>query len=130
MPPLPRLPARPAAAAFPALATFFAASLPALLPGLAAAVLSACAAAAPLTPYSAGERAARLANDRCQERYGARPFRADDYEAEFVAGRWRWGGEGSRHVDGFSASVTFASDGAGARVVVDRGEDRGNPDGL
>lgn len=107
-----------------------AATVPGLLLGLAAALLSACAAAAPLTPYSAGERAARLANDRCQERYGARPFAAEDYEAEFVEGRWRWGGEGSRPVDGFSARVTFGPDGGRADVVVDRGEALGNPDGL
>jgi hypothetical protein len=119
---MPRLP-RPAAPSR-------AAAIPALLLGLAAALLSACAAAAPLTPYSAGERAARLANDRCQERYGARPFAADDYEAEFVEGRWRWGGEGSRPVDGFSASVVFERDGGRASVVVDRGEAFGNPDGL
>lgn len=111
-----------------------AASIPALRPGLLAALLAtllaACAAPVPLTPYSAGERAALLANDRCQERYGARPFAAYDYDAEFVEGRWHWGGEGSRPVDGFSASVTFGPDGRRASVVVDRGEALGNPDGL
>lgn len=96
---------------------------------IAAAILSACASA-PLTPFSAGERAARLANDQCQQRYGQRPFYADDYEAEFVAGRWNWGGEGGQDVDGFSVYVSFEPDGRRARVEVDRSETRGNPDGL
>lgn len=98
---------------------------------LAAAVLAAACAPKPrLTPYSAGENAARLANERCQERYGSRPFHAEDYEAEFAAGRWTWGGEGSKHVDGFSAEVSFAPDGSDARIKVDREEEFGNPEGL
>lgn len=91
--------------------------------------LAACAGAIH-TPYSAGERAARLANDRCQQVYGARPFAADDYEAEFIGNRWTWGGEGSQPVDGFSAAVSFDADGGRPQVVVDRGENQGNPDGF
>lgn len=101
---------------------------PALL--LLTAVFAACAPAPRLTPHGAGELAARLANDRCQARYGARPFAPSDYEAEWIGGRWTWGGDEEQPVDGFSASVSFAPDGGDHRVDVNRGEQRGNPEGL
>lgn len=96
----------------------------------AAALPLACGAARPHTPYSAAESAARLANDRCQEKYGLRPFASEDFEAEYVQGRWVWGGEGSRPVDGFSVEVSFAPDGRQKHVDVHRDEDFGNPEGL
>jgi hypothetical protein len=89
-----------------------------------------CAPGRPLTPYSASEKAALLANDRCQKTYGLRPFASQDFEAEFIDGRWVWGGEGSRHVDGFSVEVSFAPDGGRKRVEVHRDEAFGNPEGL
>lgn len=97
---------------------------------LAAAVsLTACASTRH-TPYSAGELAARLANEQCQARYGARPFAGEDFEAELTGGRWVWSsGEGSA-VDGFSVTVSFDEDGGRKKVAVDRGEESGNPDGL
>lgn len=90
---------------------------------LLAAALLGCSSAprAPHTPYSAGVAAARLANQACQERYGERPFRHDDFEAVLREGRWTWGGPGGRPVDGYSATVTFAPDGDGAEVKVGRG---------
>ena len=93
--------------------------------------LAACASPARLTPYSAGELAARLANEKCQASYGARPFMGEDFEAVMGEdGRWEWGGEERRGVDGFSVSVSFEPDGSRKQVVVDRGEETGNPDGL
>lgn len=97
---------------------------------LASALLLCACAGVRLTPYSAGERAARLANDRCQERYGSRPFLSDDFEAEFIEGRWTWGGETGQEVDGFYAEVSFDPDGGRPRVEVNRDEERGNPDGF
>lgn len=94
------------------------------------ALSAACSSSRPHTPYSAGVNAARLANDQCQDRYGQRPFTPDDHEAEFIAGRWVWGGEGSLHIDGYSVEVSFAPDGRKARVDVHRDEAYGNPDGL
>lgn len=94
---------------------------------LFAAFLIGCSSAprAPHTPYSAGVSAARLANEACQERYGERPFRHDDFEAVLHGGRWTWGGPGSRPVDGYSATVTFSPDGAGAEVKVVRAGEEG-----
>ena len=96
----------------------------------AAALLAACAAPQPLSPWAASERAAALANEKCQERYGSRPFTAEDYEAVMEGGRWTWGGEGERAVDGFSVEVTFAPDGRQPEVMVHRDEHLGNPEGL
>lgn len=121
-------PSAPVVPRAPARATL---ALPALLAAaLAWLLLLACAPSRPLTPHSASERAALLANEECQKRYGLRPFAGDDYEAEFSAGRWTWGGEGSRPVDGFSVEVSFAPDGREARVSVHRDELHGNPEGL
>ena len=96
----------------------------------AAILVTACAPSRPHTPWSAAENAARLANKQCQEKYGLKPFAPDDHEAEYMEGRWVWGGEGSLHVDGFSAEVSFAPDGRKARIDVHRDEAYGNPDGL
>lgn len=97
---------------------------------LACSLLVACAAPRPLTPWAASERAAALANEKCQERYGARPFSAEDYEAVMEGGRWTWGGEGDHAVDGFTVEVTFAPDGRQPEVNVHRDEHLGNPEGL
>lgn len=101
-----------------------------LLAAAACLLLAACAPSRPLTPHSASERAALLANEECRKRYGLRPFTGDDYEAVMDGGRWTWGGEGSLPVDGFSVEVSFAADGREARVSVHRDELFGNPDGL
>jgi hypothetical protein len=89
---------------------------------LAALIVCGCSTAprAPHTPYSAGVAASRLANEACQERYGERPFRHDDFEAVLREGRWTWGGPDGRPVDGYSATVSFAPDGTGAEVEVGR----------
>lgn len=115
-------PTRPSARALPGAAF--------LLVPLVLLLLAACAAPPRHTPHSAGALAARLANDRCQERYGARPFAPSDFAAEWQGGRWRWGGEDAQPVDGYSATVSFAPDGSAREVDVDRQEHRGNPDGL
>lgn len=96
---------------------------------ITAVVPTACASAR-LTPYSAGELAARLANEECQARYGARPFAGEDFEAVLTGGRWVWSSEERSGVDGYSVTVSFDQDGGRKNVAVDRGEDRGNPDGL
>jgi hypothetical protein len=81
------------------------------------------------TPYSAGVLAARLANEECRQRYGETPFAPQDFETLLEDGRWRWGGEGTGPVDGYSVTVTFAPDGTGRQVRVGRGEelDLGQP---
>ena len=80
--------------------------------------LLACARHPPLTPVSAGALAARLANDRCQQVYGARPFQADDFEASQDAGRWHWGGSESGKVDGYEVDVSFDRFGGAGQVMV------------
>lgn len=85
----------------------------------AAAFLAAgCAAPRPLTPVSAGALAARLANDRCQKLYGARPFAPEDFEAVRNSDRWRWGTENGEKVDGYEVDVTFDARGGSPQVKV------------
>lgn len=96
----------------------------------AAVLLAACAAPKPLSPWAASERAAALANQKCQERYGARPFTAEDFEAVMEAGRWTWGAAGERPIDGYAVEVTFDPDGRRPAVEVHRDEHLGNPEGL
>ena len=108
--------------------------LAAFLPAaaLAAATLLpvACASPKPLTPWAASERAAALANEKCQERYGTRPFTAEDFEAIMEGGRWTWGAAGERPIDGFAVEVSFEPDGRRPAVQVHRDEHLGNPEGL
>lgn len=100
-------------------------SMPFTLPGpfrsafAAALLLSACAASRPLTPVSAGALAARLANDRCQKIYGARPFAPEDFEAVLEGGRWHWGAvDEADRIDGYDVDVSFNAGGGGRRVEV------------
>lgn len=80
--------------------------------------LCSCAAHRTLTPYSAGTLAADLANDRCGDAYGKRPFRPDDFEAILDQGRWHWGTDEGGKVDGFEVEVSFDRDGGGREVMV------------
>lgn len=84
----------------------------------AALLLSACASSRPLTPVSAGDLAATLANERCQSEFGARPFHPQDFEARLSDGRWHWGTLDGEKVDGYEVEVSFAPDGASRRVEV------------
>ena len=84
----------------------------------AACLLGACAAHAPLTPVSAGVLAARLANDRCADAYGQRPFHAEDFEADLENGRWHWGTPGGDKVDGFETEISFDREGRARQVMV------------
>lgn len=84
----------------------------------AALLVSACAAPRPLTPVSAGVLAARLANDRCQKTYGARPFAPEDFEAVLERDRWHWGSADGDRIDGYDVDVSFNARGGGARVNV------------
>lgn len=87
---------------------------------LAGATLLAagCAAGRPLNQVSAGALAARLANERCQRVYGARPFAPDDFEAVRGTDGWRWGTPGGGKIDGYEVEVSFDERGGSRRVDV------------
>lgn len=79
-----------------------------LILGLAlASILAACASRPRLSPVEAGTLAARLANDRCQDKYGQKPFHPEDFEAVLEGGRWYWGTREGMKVDGFEADISF-----------------------
>jgi hypothetical protein len=82
-------------------------------------LLSACAGnRGPLTPVSAGTLAARLANERCEKKFGKRPFAPEDFEALLDQGRWHWGTADGGKVDGYEVEVTFDRTGGKRKVVV------------
>jgi hypothetical protein len=81
-------------------------------------LLAGCASHPPLSPVSAAELAARLANERCHGQYGRKPFTGDDFEAVLEKGRWHWGGGDKSPIDGFITEVSFDRDGSGSRVVL------------
>jgi hypothetical protein len=85
---------------------------------IAAGLLAACAASRTLTPASASDLAAKLANERCQSEFGARPFHAQDFEIRLEAGRWHWGTTDGEKVDGYEVEVSFDPEGASRAVAV------------
>ena len=62
--------------------------------------------------------AARLANDKCEQLRGKRPFSAESYTAEFTNNIWHWGRNDPAGIRGFSAEVSFAPDGSHPKVEV------------
>ena len=92
-------------------------TLAALLAGTAL-LAAGCAAGRPLTPVSAGALAARLANERCQRVYGARPFAPDDFEAVRGTAGWRWGTSDGGKIDGYEVEVSFDERGGSRKVEV------------
>jgi hypothetical protein len=86
-------------------------------------VLSACSHHPPLTPVSAANLAAQLANERCYHEFGERPFTGDDFDATLAEGRWEWGTLNGGPIDGYEVEVSFAKTGEDRRVVI-RGQDR------
>jgi len=74
--------------------------------------------AAHLSSDQAAARAAELANDECERLYHVRPFTAERYPAVIEDGRYRWGRLELAAPGGYSATVSFATDGSGAEVEV------------
>jgi hypothetical protein len=86
---------------------------------LAGALLAAgCAAGRPLNSVSAGTLAARLANERCQRVYGARPFAPEDFEAVREPDGWHWGTATGGKIDGYEVEVRFDAGGGNRNVEV------------
>jgi hypothetical protein len=82
-------------------------------------MLSACAGnRTPLTPVSAGNLAARLANERCEKTFGKRPFAPEDFEALLDQGRWHWGTADGGKLDGYEVEVSFNPSGGRRKVAV------------
>jgi hypothetical protein len=71
-----------------------------------------------LTEAGAASLAARLANDQCERQYRTRPFSAEQHRAVLQNDSYRWGGLDVGGPKGFSALVTFRSDGSEPHVEV------------
>ena len=71
-----------------------------------------------LSASEAAQLAARLANDECEHRYQKRPFQPEQNPAVLQNGEFRWGGLDVGGPGGYSALVTFASDGSHPKVEV------------
>ncbi|MEX2121210.1 MAG: hypothetical protein WD847_16575 [Pirellulales bacterium] len=67
---------------------------------------------------AAAALAARLANERCDELWGERPFSPDTYVARFHNGRWHWGEYDPAGVHGYSAEVSFGPSGKRSKVQI------------
>jgi hypothetical protein len=65
-----------------------------------------------LTVEEATKLAVSLANDSCEKRFDARPFSPAFDTASMKDSLWRWGRHTPEGIDGYSAIVTFESDGA------------------
>ena len=84
-----------------------------------AAWASGCASGPDLTsPEAAEAHAVALANEKCQQSFHARPFKAGQYPASFSENRWSWGKMDPSGVHGYSALVSFARDRSDPQVEV------------
>ena len=82
---------------------------------LAAGLLaqSACSGVrAPDSPDRVEKRAVAMANDRCEQEYGKRPFRTGRFPATLSGERWLWGWLDAAGGQGFTAQVSFRADGS------------------
>lgn len=66
----------------------------------------------------AARRAADLANDKCQQLYGRRPFYPDQYAVASEDGLYVWGRMDGGGPSGYSAVVKFRPDGSNPSVEV------------
>lgn len=62
--------------------------------------------------------AVSLANEECFNRYSKRPFNEESYKIKFEEGRWLWGRLDISGEGGFSAAVSFDSNGKNKAVEV------------
>ena len=95
----------------------FAVSLRAALGiGLLAAGLgafSACSGGrASNSPAAAEKRAVAMANDRCEQEFGKRPFKTGRFPATRSGERWLWGWLDAAGGQGYTAQVSFRADGS------------------
>ena len=72
-----------------------------------------------LDPHAAATLAAKLANDSCAKQfYDRKPFSSDQHSTSFIEGRWVWGEYDPAGPGGFSAMVTFNSNGSDPDVKI------------
>ena len=71
-----------------------------------------------LTEREAAALGARIANAKCDSRFGEQPFKAEHYAAWFNNGRWHWGEYDPAGIDGYSAKVSFDEDGGDRKCEV------------
>jgi hypothetical protein len=62
--------------------------------------------------------AVSIANEECFKRYSERPFNEESYMIKFEEGRWRWGRLDLSGEHGYSAIVSFDSNGKNKTVEV------------
>lgn len=70
--------------------------------------------------FELSEHAAQLANDKCEQEFGLRPFQADTFKLSFAEDRdrYEWGRLDPVGVNGYSARVSFNREGRDALVSV------------
>ena len=71
-----------------------------------------------LDEKQAAHLASGLANQKCQEDFGRRPFSPADYKASVKQHRWTWGALDPGGIQGYSARVAFDLDGSNPEVEV------------
>ena len=87
--------------------------LAACLLALSLMALSACSGGrAPDSPAAAEERAVALANERCEQEFGKRPFKTGRFPATRSGERWLWGWLDAAGGQGYTAQVSFRADGS------------------
>jgi hypothetical protein len=62
--------------------------------------------------------AVALANAECKAKFATEPFDITSYPIGFIDGRWQWGRLDPAGYDGFSARVSFDTEGQNRRVEV------------
>ena len=67
---------------------------------------------------SGGGECRALANDKCQQVFGQRPFATGQFQVALVENRWQWGRRDPAGVNGYSATVSFRPDRSDAQVEV------------
>ncbi|MDB5106050.1 MAG: hypothetical protein JWP91_3739 [Fibrobacteres bacterium] len=73
--------------------------------------LSGCAGSAMLrSPGAAEKYAVRLANEKCAQESGKKPFRTGRFPATHEGDRWLWGWLDAAGAEGYTAQVSFRSD--------------------
>ena len=86
---------------------------------MALLALSACSGGrAPVSPEAAEKRAVALANDRCEQEFGKRPFKTGRFPATRSGERWLWGWLDAAGGQGYTAQVSFRADGSEAEARI------------
>lgn len=85
---------------------------------LASILVSCSGGRAPDSPAAAEKRAVSLANDRCEQEFGKRPFKTGRFPATRSGERWLWGWLDAAGGQGYTAQVSFRAEGSEPEVLI------------